>query len=101
MRRSLASADWRDRLAAPLRARRVLVRWMLAGPGAALAALATLAAMPLWLPPGADAVIVPVVAAPLVWAGAFFYACLAEDVARAAAVMLAAGGLQATALALT
>ncbi len=100
MRRTPA-ADWRVRLAAPVRARPALARWLLAGPGAALVSLATLAAMPLWLPAGADAVIVPVVAAPLVWAGAFFYACLVEDVARAAAVMLAAGGLQATAVALT
>lgn len=41
------------RVAAAIQSRPVLVRWILAGPATILAALATMAAMPLWLPAGA------------------------------------------------
>lgn len=88
------------RIAAALRIRPVLTRWLLAGPGAILLAVATLAAMPVWLPAGVNTVSIPVVAAPLVWAAAFFYACLAEDVAKAATAMLAATAIQAALLAI-
>lgn len=86
-----------NRPAAAQGTRAALGRWLLAGPGAVLAALATVAAMPSWLPAGAggiNAIALPVVLAPLVWAVPFFYACLAEDVARAAVVILSATAAQ-------
>lgn len=72
-------------LAAAVRARPVLTRWLLAGPGALLAAVATMAVMPLWLPEGRAGVTnlaFPVILAPLIWAVAFFYACLEENLVR-------------------
>jgi len=77
-------------LAAGVRARPVLTRWLLAGPGALLAALATMAMMPLWLPEGRAGVTnlaFPVILAPLIWAVAFFYACLEENLVRATLVI--------------
>ena len=68
-------------------ARPVTTRWLLAGPGALLAALATMSVMPLWLPRGAAGVTnlaFPIILAPLIWAVAFFYACLEENLVRAA-----------------
>jgi hypothetical protein len=77
-------------------------RIVLAGPVAVLVALVVLAGMPLWLPGGAagiDNLVVPLVLAPLIWAGLFFHACLDTSLRRvalvAAALFLLHGGLVA------
>ena len=65
-------------------------RWFLAGPAALLASLATMAAMPLWLPAGAggvDDIVLAVVLTPLLWAVPFFYACLEPELPRCAAML--------------
>lgn len=80
-------------LARVIRARPLTTRWLLAGPGALLAALAAMAAMPVWLPPGAagiDNVALPILLTPLLWAIPFFYACLEENLPRGVAVTLVA-----------
>lgn len=81
-----------------------LVRWLLAGPGAVLAGLATMAAMPLWLPAGAagvNDVALPIILTPLLWAVPFFYAVLARDVVRATAILTAVTLVQAAGVALS
>lgn len=88
------AADW-------IRTRPVLVRWLLAGPGAVLAGTATMAAMPLWLPAGAagvDNIALPIILTPLLWAVPFFYAVLADNLVRATAVLSAATLVQAAAV---
>ena len=73
-----------------IRRRPVLTRWLLAGPGALLAALATLMAMPLWVPPGAAGVndiAFPIILTPLLWAVPFFYAVLEENLVRGTLVL--------------
>jgi hypothetical protein len=75
-----------------IRARPTLVRGLLAGPGAILAGLATMAMMPLWLPAGAagvNDVALPIVLTPLLWAVPFFYAVLARDLVPATVVLVA------------
>lgn len=75
-----------------IEARPTLVRWLLAGPGAILAALATMAAMPLWLPAGAagvDDIALPILLMPLLWAVPFFHAVLAPNLVRASAILSA------------
>lgn len=65
--------------AAAIRARPQLARWLLAGPGALLAGLATMAAMPVWFPPGQagiNNIAFPIILTPLLWAVPFFYALL-------------------------
>lgn len=96
------------RLTGPMRtARRAvathprLCRWLLAGPFAVAASLLFVTAMPVWLPAGAagvNNVVYPMVLAPLLWAAAFTYACLEEDVFRGLAVT---GGMAAACGALT
>src|SRR3546814_7405585 len=64
---------------------RLWMRFVMAGPVAILVALTLLAGMPLWLPGGAagiDNLAVPLVLAPLIWAGLFFHACLDRSLAR-------------------
>ena len=49
-------------------------------------------AMPVWVPAGRagiDDIALPILLAPLLWAIPFFYACLAEDLVRCAAVISA------------
>ena len=78
------------RLAAAIRRRPLLTRWLLAGPGALVAAVATMMAMPLWVPPGAAGVndiALPIILTPLLWAVPFFYAVLEEDLVRGVAVL--------------
>src|SRR5687768_1259076 len=90
-------------LAGAIRARPVTARWLLAGPGALAAAVATMMAMPVWLPAGAAGVgniAVPMILAPLLWAVPFFYACLEPNLARAAAVLLGATAVQGAVAAL-
>ncbi len=84
-----------------IEARPVVARWVLAGPIALLAALATMAAMPLWVPPGAAGVndiALPILLTPLIWAVPFFYACLAENLPRAALILVGATLAQALAV---
>ena len=90
-------------LAGAIRARPVTARWLLAGPGALAAAVATMMAMPVWLPAGAAGVgniAVPMILAPLLWAVPFFYACLEPNLVRAAAVLLGATAVQGAVAAL-
>lgn len=84
-----------------IEARPVLVRWLLAGPGAILAALATMAAMPLWMPAGAagvNDVALPILLMPLLWAVPFFHAVLAPNLERATLILSAVIVVQATAV---
>ncbi|WP_336967399.1 hypothetical protein [Sphingobium aromaticiconvertens] len=85
--------------------RRLWIRVVLAGPVAILVALTLLAGMPLWLPGGAagiDNLALPLIFAPLIWAGLFFHACLDRSLMRvalvAAALFLVHGGLVASRL---
>lgn len=87
----------------PLPRRRRWARVLLAGPVAIIVALTLLAGMPLWLPGGAagiDNLVIPLVLAPLIWAGLFFHACLDRSLARvalvAALLFLVHGGLIAS-----
>ena len=71
--------------------RSVVLRWILAGPVAMAVAVAVMAAMPLWFPQGAagiDHLILPLVLFPAIWAAAFFYACLADNLRRAGFVLV-------------
>jgi hypothetical protein len=75
---------------------------LLAGPGALAATVATMMAMPVWMPAGAAGVndiAFPILLAPLLWAVPFFYACLEEDLVRGTLVMLGAILVQGTAVA--
>lgn len=80
----------RNRLAAAIARRAVLMRWILAGPAALLAAVLVMAAMPVWLPAGAagvDNIVYPIILAPLIWAVVFMYAVLEERLPRGLAVI--------------
>lgn len=95
------SGGFGARIAAGIRARPRLVRWLLAGPGAILVALATMAAMPLWMPAGGAGVndiAFPILLTPLLWAIPFFYACLTENLVRATGLICGATLLQAGAV---
>lgn len=84
--RSWAQA-WRSRPAL----RRIVIRTALAGPGALAVAVAVMAAMPLWFPEGVagiDHLILPLVLFPAIWAVAFFYACLTENLGRASVILM-------------
>jgi hypothetical protein len=64
-------------------------RVMLAGPGAIIVAVVTMAGMTRWIPGGTagiDNVVLPLVLAPLIWAALFFYACLDPKLSRVAIV---------------
>ena len=77
------------RLVAAIERRRLLMRWVLAGPGALIAAMLIMAAMPVWLPAGAggvDNIVYPIVLSPLIWAVVFMYAVLEENLPRGLAV---------------
>lgn len=78
------------RAARTIERRPVLVRWLLAGPGALAAAILGMAAMPVWLPAGAagvDNIVYPIVLAPLVWTMTFLYALLDTSLPRTTAVV--------------
>lgn len=67
------------------------IRIAFAGPGAVLIALVVMAGMALWLPGGAagiDNLVLPLLLAPLIWAGLFFHACLDRSLARVAIIAL-------------
>ncbi|MGK2911080.1 MAG: hypothetical protein ACSLE1_14955 [Sphingobium sp.] len=66
-------------------------RIALAGPGAIIVAIVTMAGMALWLPGGAaniDNLVLPLVLVPLIWAALFFHACLDYRLARVAIVSI-------------
>lgn len=91
-----------DRFSAAVHRRPVLTRWLLAGPVAVLAWIATLMAMPLWLPAGAAGVndiALPILLTPLLWAVPFFYAVLEENLVRASVVLALVVLVQAVAVA--
>ena len=100
----MAARPWdgaRGRASAAIQARPVLVRWILAGPATILAALATMAAMPLWMPAGAAGInhlALPILLTPLLWAVPFFYAVLAKDLVRATVVLSAVTVVQMAAV---
>ena len=80
-----------------------VTRWLLAGPGALLASLATLLALPIWLPSGpagVNNIALPIVLLPLLWAGPFFYACIEENLVRGTAILTGAIIVQGAAAAL-
>ena len=75
------------------RHRSVVLRWLLAGPVALAVAFVVMAAMPLWFPQGAagiDHLVLPLILFPAIWAAAFFYACLAENLVRAGVILIGA-----------
>lgn len=81
LRRSAAAVERRPRL----------TRWLLAGPGALVAAILVMAAMPVWLPAGpagVDNIVLPIVLAPLIWTAVFIYTVLEPSLPRGAAVLL-------------
>jgi hypothetical protein len=58
-------------------------------------------AMPLWLPAGpagVDAIALPIILAPLLWAVPFFYAVLEENLVRATLILAGATLVQAAAV---
>lgn len=72
--------------------RDVLVRALLAGPGAAVATLLAVMGLSAALPPGPagiDPITIPLVALPFIWAALFFHACLDPAPRRAAFASLA------------
>lgn len=73
------------------RTSRKWLRIFFAGPGAVIVAVAIMAGSTLWLPRGAagiDNLVLPLVLAPLIWAGLFFHACLDSRLARVAFVAI-------------
>ena len=78
-------------LAQALQNRPVLVRWLLAGPVALIATLLTMTGMVVWWPEGAariNNIAMPVLLFPLIWAGFFLFAVIAENLMRACAVLV-------------
>ena len=76
-----------------LKRRAAALRWLLAGPAALAVAVAVMAAMPLWFPEGIagiDHLVLPLILFPALWAAAFFYACLAENLGRASVILVGA-----------
>ena len=70
--------------------RSLILRWILAGPVALVAAILTMAAMPMWLPQGEGGVnhlAFSVVLFPAIWAVYLMYVLLEERMKRAAIVM--------------
>jgi hypothetical protein len=77
-------------VAQAIRKRPRIARWLLAGPGATVAAIAIMAAMPAWLPSGAagvDNIVYPLVLVPLIWTAAFLYAVLEPSLPRGVATI--------------
>lgn len=100
--RNATRTDWNraaERIRRAVSAYPVLTRWLLAGPGAVVAALLFTMSMPVWFPKGAaqvDHIGWPMILAPLVWGVLFTYACLEENLYRATLAVtgvVAIGGL--------
>ena len=91
--------DSRAAFVAAVEGHPVTARWVIAGPGVLIAAVATMCVMPLWLPRGAAGVTnlaFPIILAPLLWAALFFYALLEENLVRGSVVIGGASLVQAT-----
>lgn len=79
-----------SQIRAAVSAHPVLSRWLLACPGAAVASLLFVMAMPVWLPKGVagvDHVVWPQVLAPSVWSIFCVYACLEDELLRGVAII--------------
>ncbi|MDK2758223.1 MAG: hypothetical protein KYX66_15975 [Blastomonas fulva] len=73
-------------------ARDTVLRWVMAGPLALIAAVVTMASMPLWLPGGAagiDNLIWPILLFPALWAVYFLYALIEARPLRGTGVITA------------
>lgn len=73
-------------------ARDTLLRWIMAGPLTLIAAVVTMASMPLWLPGGAsgiDNLIFPILLFPALWAIYVFYALIEPRPVRGTVVFAA------------
>lgn len=80
------------RITVGLATRDTVFRWIAAGPLTLIAAVVTMACMPLWLPKGAagiDNLIFPILLFPALWAGYFFYSLIVARPARGALVITA------------
>ena len=70
--------------------KRLLTRWILAGPATLIAAVLTMASGPLWFPKGAaeiDNMIFPLILFPAIWAFFFFYSLIEGNLLRASIIM--------------
>lgn len=68
---------------------RRIIRWVLAGPVAAIIAVIVLMGMPIYIPAGpggVDNLVIPLLLLPIVWALLFFHAVLDSSLARVALV---------------
>ncbi len=74
----------------------VVVRWLLAGPGALIGAVLIMAAMPVWLPAGdaeVNHLVYPLILAPFIWALVFTYTVVEDNLARGVSVISGASVL--------
>jgi hypothetical protein len=81
---------------------RRVIRWVLAGPVAAIVAVLVLMGMPLYLPAGpggVDNLVIPLLLLPIIWAMLFFHAVLDSSLARVACVGALVAGVNLTLLA--
>lgn len=65
-------------------------RWLLAGPGALVVAVLVIAAMPLWVPQGqagVNNIVYPLILSPLIWAVAFVYAVIENNLVRGCCIL--------------
>lgn len=68
---------------------RRIIRWLLAGPIAAIIAVIVLMGMPIYIPAGpggVDNLVIPLLLLPIVWALLFFHAILDSSLTRVALV---------------
>ncbi len=68
---------------------RRIIRWVLAGPIAAIIAVIVLMGMPIYIPAGpggVDNIVIPLLLLPIVWAMLFFHAVLDSSLTRVACV---------------
>jgi hypothetical protein len=76
----------------------LVLRWIMAGPLTLIAAVVTMASMPLWLPGGAagiDNLIIPLLLFPALWAGYFLYSLMEARPLRGFVVIIALISLNA------
>lgn len=81
---------------------RRIIRWVLAGPIAAIIALIALMGMPIYMPAGpggVDNLIIPLLLLPIIWAMLFFHAVLDSSLTRVALVGALIAGVNLTLLA--
>jgi len=81
---------------------RRVIRWVLAGPVAAIIAVIVLMGMPLYIPAGrggVDNLVIPLLLLPIIWALLFFHAVLDSNLARVALIGVLVAGVNLTLLA--